>query len=148
MIVSTQNKTQVKNHIKEHIGSQPESKQQDMQALHAQILKIDPKCTLWFDDGVNEQGKVVCNPTIGYGTQTLVYANGTTREFFRIGFSANTTGISLYVMGLDDKTYLTKTFGPSIGKASVTGYCVKFKKLADLDVETLTALIKYGLTRD
>ena len=53
----------------------------------------------------NEDGKVVANPNIGYGLYTIAYANGSSREFYRIGLSANTTGISVYVLGLDDKTY-------------------------------------------
>src|SRR5664280_2434971 len=39
------------------------------------------------------------------------------REFYRIGLSANTTGISVYVLGLEDKTYLARTYGASIGRA-------------------------------
>ena len=60
------------------------------------------------------------------------------REFFRIGLSANTTGISVYVLGLDDKTYLSRTYGPSIGKASDTGYCIKFRRLAVINAEDAT----------
>ena len=68
----------------------------------------------------------MANPNIGYGAYTITYADGSSREFYRIGLSANTTGISVYVLGLDDKTYLARTYGDSIGKASVTGYCIKF----------------------
>jgi hypothetical protein len=42
------------------------------------------------------------------------------------------------VLGLDDKTYLRRTYGSLIGKASVTGYCIKFKRLSDINAETLT----------
>ena len=84
-------------------------------------------------------GKVVANPNIGYGEYTITYADGSSREFYRIGVSANTTGISVYVLGLVDKTYLTRTYGASIGKASVTGYCIKFKRLSVIDTETLHA---------
>ena len=50
--------------------------------------------------------KSVSNPNIGYGSYTIKYADGTTREFYQIGLSANTTGISVYIMGIKDKTYL------------------------------------------
>ena len=59
--------------------------------------------------------------------------------------SANTAGISVYIMGLKDKDYLTQTFGKTIGKASVTSYCIKFKKRADIDMEVLAAAINYGI---
>jgi hypothetical protein len=62
-----------------------------------------------------------------YGLHTIRYADGTTREFYQIGLSANKTRISVYILGIQDKTYLAQTFGKDLGKASVTGYCIKFK---------------------
>src|SRR6186713_5922 len=116
----------VKEEIKKYIASQPEAKRNDMQALHSSILQVMPTCKLWFLDGKDSNGKIVSNPNIGYGSYTIKYADGTTKEFYQIGLSGNTTGISVYILGLDDKTYLAKTFGGKIGKASVTGYCIKF----------------------
>ncbi|HEX5111756.1 MAG TPA: DUF1801 domain-containing protein [Saprospiraceae bacterium] len=138
----------VKEEIKNYIASQPEQKQSDLQELNKIVQKILPKGKLWFEDGKNAAGKVVSNPNIGYGSYTIKYANGTTREFFRIGLSANTTGISVYVMGLPDKTYLSKTFGKTIGKASVTGYCIKFKALKDINLDVLKEAIEYGLNQN
>jgi len=135
----------VKEQIKEYISSQPESKQGDMQELHKRILKLKPKCKLWFLDGKNSEGKIVSNPNIGYGSQEMKYADGTSREFYQIGLSANTTGISVYVMGISEKTYLARTFGKKLGKASVTGYCIKFKALKDIDTETLEDVFRFGL---
>jgi hypothetical protein len=47
-------------------------------------------------------------------------------------------------MGLKDKTYLAQTFGEKLGKASVTGYCIKFKTLKDINIDVLEAAIRYG----
>jgi hypothetical protein len=137
----------IKAQIKAYIESQPEQKSSDMQALHRIILKIKPACKLWFLDGKNEKGKTVSNPNIGYGFQTIKYADGSTREFYQIGLSANTTGISVYIMGLEDKTYLAKTYGKTLGKASVTGYCIKFKSLKEINIDVLGAAILYGLEK-
>lgn len=130
--------------IKEYITSQPEPKRSDMQTLHAAILQLMPACKLWFLDGKNSEGKIVSNPNIGYGAYTIHYADGKTKEFYQIGLSANTTGISVYIMGIEDKNYLTKTYAKQLGKASVTGYCIKFKTLKDINLEILEAAIKYG----
>ena len=81
-----------------------------MQALHRRILQVMPVCKLWFLDGKNSEGKAVSNPNIGYGFQTMKYADGTTREFYQIGMSANTTGISVYILGIEDKKYLATTY--------------------------------------
>jgi hypothetical protein len=134
----------VKEQIKIYIASQPEPKRSDMQELHRVILQVMPKCKLWFLDGKISEGKVVSNPSIGYGLQTIKYADGKTKEFYRIGLSANTTGISVYILGIKDKKYLAQTYGKKLGKASVTGYCIKFKTLNDINIETLKAAIRFG----
>jgi hypothetical protein len=135
----------VQEQIKEYITSQPEPKRSDMQELHRIILQIMPKCKLWFLDGKDDKGKTVSNPNIGYGSHTIKYADGTTREFYQIGLSANTTGISVYILGIKDKTYLAKTYGKKLGKASVTGYCLKFKTIKDINTDILKEAILYGV---
>lgn len=130
--------------IQAYIALQPEPKRSDMQALHHNILEIMPGCKLWFLDGRNDDNKIVSNPNIGYGLYTIQYADGKTRDFYQIGLSANTTGISVYILGLNDKKYLAETYGKKLGKASVTGYCIKFKKLEDIHREVLTAAIRDG----
>jgi hypothetical protein len=136
----------VQEEIKAFIASQSEPKRSEIQALHKLVLRVSPKCKLWFFDAtVDDKGKVATNPNIGYGAYTIKYATGKTREFFRVGISPNTTGISVYVMGLEDKKYLINTYGKTIGKASVTGYCIKFKTINDIKLDVLEAAIKYGL---
>jgi hypothetical protein len=135
----------VQEQIKEYIASQPEPKRSDMQELHRLTLQVLPGCKLWFDDGKNSENKTVSNPTIGYGFYTINYSNGKTREFFQIGISANTTGISVYILGIKDKTYLAKTYGNKLGKAKVTGYCIRFKALKDIDIDILQEAIRYGV---
>jgi hypothetical protein len=131
----------IKKQIEDYLAGQPEPKRGDMRALHRLILDAMPGCRLWFLDGKDASGKVVTNPNIGYGLQTMSYANGKTREFYRIGISANTAGISVYIMGLPDKTYLARTYAKKLGKARVTGYCIRFKALADIDTGVLQAAI-------
>jgi len=134
----------VKEQIAEYIKSQPEPKRGNMQELHRLILKIKPACKLWFLDGKNREGKTVSNPNIGYGFYTITYADGATREFYQIGLSANKTGISVYILGIEDKKYLAEAYGKQLGKASVTGYCIRFKTLRDINTEILEAAIRYG----
>jgi hypothetical protein len=131
--------------IKEYIATQPEPKRSDMQELHRIILEVMPKCKLWFLNGKDDEGQTVSNPNIGYGFQTIKYADGKTREFYQIGISANTTGISVYILGVKDKKYLAQTYKKELGKASVTGYCIKFKTLKDINIDILEAAIRYGI---
>ena len=132
----------VEAQIQNYINSHPEPKRTEMQELHRTILQVMPLCKLWFMDGKNSENKTVSNPNIGYGLQVMKYADGSTREFYQIGLSANKTGISVYILGIEDKKYLAQTYGKVLGKASVTGYCIRFKTLKDINIEILAAAIR------
>jgi hypothetical protein len=136
----------IQEQIKKYIASQLEPKRSDMRELHRLTLEVSPDCKLCFLDGKDSTNHTVFNPTIGYGSHTIKYANGKSRESFQIGVSANKTGISVYILGLKDKKYLAKTYGKKLGKASVTGYCIRFKALKDINIDTLAAAIRDGLT--
>lgn len=135
----------VQDEIKNYIASHPEPKRTDMTELHKLIQQIMPGCKLWFLDGKDSENKTVSNPNIGYGEYTIKYADGKTRDFYQIGLSANSTGISVYIMGLGDKKYLPETYGKSIGKARVTGYCIKFKQLKDINTNILEDAIRFNV---
>ena len=135
----------IQKQIKKYIDNQPEPKRSEIETLHKRILQVLPKCKLWFLDGKDDKGKIVTNPNIGYGTQIINYADGKTKEFYQIGISGNTTGISVYVMGIEDKKYLPENYGKTIGKASITGYCIKFKTIKDINIDILEAAIQDGV---
>lgn len=135
----------IPDQIDAYFASQPEPKRSELQQLHTLILQGSPDCQLWFSDGKNNEGKIVTNPNIGYGAYTIQYADGSSREFYRVGLSANTSGISVYILGLADKNYLANTYGEKLGKASVTGYCIKFKTLKNIHMDVLEAAIRYRL---
>lgn len=135
----------VQDEVSDYIAAQPEPKRSEMQQLHETVLKLMPGCRLWFLDGRDESGRTVSNPSIGYGTQTTRYADGRTREFYQIGISANTTGISVYLMGLSDRKYLAEKYGEKIGQASVTGYCIKFRRLENVNIDVLVDAMRYGI---
>lgn len=135
----------VEKQAEDYIACQPEPKRADMHALHRTILQVMPECKLWFLDGRDSENKIVSNPNIGYGSYNMHYADGKTRPFYQIGLSANTAGISVYILGIQDKTYLAQTYGKQLGKATVTGYCIKFKTLKDINIDVLEAAIRYGI---
>ena len=135
----------VETQINKYIASQPEPKRKDMQVLHRIIRQIVPAGKLWFLEGKNSENKTVSNPNIGYGSYIIKYTNGTTKDFYQIGLSANKTGISVYILGIPDKTFLARTYGEKIGKATVSGYCIKFKTLKNIYIDILEAAIRYRI---
>ena len=134
----------VQEQIKEYIASHPEPKRSEIEQLHDLILGVNPGCKLWFLDGKNSEGKVVSNPDIGYGSRDHKYADGTVSEFYQIGLSPNKTGISVYILGIENKKYLAETYGETLGKATVTGYCIRFKTLKDINTDVLEAIVRFG----
>lgn len=137
----------IEEQIKKYIDSLPEPKRSDIGILHQHILQLLPKHKLWFLDGKDEKGKIISNPNIGYGLRAIKYADSKSKEFFQIGISANTTGISVYIMGIEDKNYLQETYGKTLGKAGVTGYCIKFRKLIDINIDQLDKAILDGVNK-
>lgn len=136
---------EVQEQINDYIASLPSPKRAEMETLHQLISGLQIDMRLWFLDGKNAEGKVVSNPNIGYGTLHMPTAKDGQREFYRVGISGNTTGISVYIMGIEDKQYLANTFGKELGKASITGYCIKFKTLKDINLAILEDVVKFGL---
>jgi hypothetical protein len=137
----------VHTQISDYLAAQPERKRGDMQALHGLMLRLMPDCRLWFLEGKDEGGRTVSNPNIGYGRLNMAYTDGRTREFYQIGLSANTTGISIYIMELADKAYLAETYGGALGKAKVTGYCIKFGTLRNINLAVLEAAIRDAISQ-
>ena len=118
--------------------------QRDAGAARPAFCELCRDAKLWFLDGKNSEGKVVSNPDIGYGSRDHKYADGTISEFYQIGLSANKTGISVYILGIEDKKYLAETYASNLGKATVTGYCIRFKTLKDINIDVLEAAIRFG----
>lgn len=51
-------------------------------------------------------------------------------------------------MGIDDKNYLNDTYNDKLGKAQITGYCIKFKSLTDIHINILEEAIKDRMGRE
>jgi hypothetical protein len=51
----------------------------------------------------------------------------------------------MYVIGLADKHYRPNKYGKTIGKASVTGYCIQFKNLNVINLELYDTVIQNAL---
>lgn len=135
----------VQDCIEWYLSSLDASKQSDLRQLHLFVLQEFPGIRLWFLDGKDATGKIVSNPNVGYGETKLRYKDGSFREFYRVGFSATTKGLSVYFMGQSDKARLSREFGERIGKASISGYCIQFKSLEQLNLIVLKEAIRFGI---
>jgi hypothetical protein len=138
----------VQAQIQTYIAGQAQPKRDDLQTLHRMALRVSPNCRLWFLDGRNGAGKIVSNPSAGYGVQEKRYANGDVKAFYQVGLSATTSGISIYIMGLSDKTQLSRAYGQTLGKAKIPGYCVTFRSLKDVNLDVIERMVADQLGQD
>lgn len=135
----------INSQIQAHIDSLNDETSKDLRTFHTLMLEWLPNTKLWFENGLNEDQKVVTNPTIGYGSYPHTFANKSIKELFQIGISANKSGISVYVMGIRNQLNLASDYGEKIGKAKVTSYCISFKKLEDLNLDVLKDAVLRGI---
>jgi hypothetical protein len=87
-----------------------------------------------------EKPKMWGTSIVGYGDTMLTYANGKDVEWMVLGFSPRSTALTFYLPNLDELGPQLKKLGPhKLGKG-----CLYVKRLADVDVETLGAIVKKG----
>lgn len=127
--------------IQSYLLSLSSNKSREIVQLFKLIKDTLSESELHFFDGKNAEGKVVANPTIGFGNCRLHYADGRHQDTFRLGISANSTGLSIHILGLKDKNFLTEFLGTRLGKAKITGYAIRFGKMSDVDEGVLRELV-------
>lgn len=135
--ISTQTEAQIRNYLNEL----PPRNKANIELLYEGIRNQYPELPISFSDGKNAEGKIVTNPSIGFGQTQLVYTDGSSKTIFKVGISSTKTGISIYFMGLSDKNFLKNRFQSHFEKAKITGYCVACKSLDSSQLDFLLAEI-------
>jgi len=84
-------------------------------------------------------------PTIvGYGTYHYRYASGREGDWFLTGFSPRARDLTVYIMtGLEEHGDLMRR----LGRYRTGRSCLYLKKLADVDLEILAALVRRSVTK-
>jgi len=115
----------------EYIDMQEEPRRSDIRALDALIRKTAPKLEPHIASGM-----------LAYGHYH--YKGKTTEgDWFHIGLASNKRYISLYVMATDpEKGYLAESYRSKLPKADIGRSCVRIKRLSDVDLDTLTELVR------
>lgn len=88
--------------IPTYLSSLNDAQRPDMQGLLQMVQTIFPNQQPTFFDGKNKEGKVLTNPSIGFGSYLHRYADGREAQMYRLGLSANSKGFSIYLLGLPD----------------------------------------------
>ncbi|HET9137999.1 DUF1801 domain-containing protein [Actinophytocola sp.] len=115
----------------QYLDALPEPRRTDLRALHELIREAVPDLAPTMRFGMP-----------GYGAYHYRYASGREGDSAIISFASNKNYISLYVAAVVADGYLAETYRPRLPKASIGKSCIRFKRLADLDRDTLVSLFK------
>jgi Domain of unknown function (DU1801) len=113
----------------EYLKELKEPRRSDVAKLHSLIRKNAPKLKPRIQAGM-----------LAYGSLRLRYASGRELDWFKIGVASNAGYISLYA-GCDDGA-VSERYREQLPKAKIGKCCVRFKRLADLDLRVLAQLIR------
>ncbi|MFZ5469862.1 MAG: DUF1801 domain-containing protein [Myxococcota bacterium] len=116
---------------KEYLAALEEPRRSEIAALDELIRKTAPQLDPHIRAGM-----------LGYGSFHYKYASGREGDWFRLGLASNKRYISLYACAADERGYVAERYKAKLPKASIGKSCVRFKRLADVDLKVLAALIK------
>jgi hypothetical protein len=117
--------------VAEYLAALDEPRRSEMAALHALITKALPKHPPAFGSGM-----------IGYGSYHFKYPSGREGDWPIVGLSSRKQYISVYLMGSEDGVYIAEKHRTELPKASIGKSCVRFKRLADIDLKVLEKVIR------
>jgi hypothetical protein len=120
--------------VDEFFESLPADRVPLMTWCHDTIRRLAPELDvkLW--------GKIV-----GYGQMRFRYASGKEGDWFPIGLANQKQYVSLYVCIVEDGAYLAEARASKLGKVKVGRSCINMKKLSDLNLVELEALLVHAV---
>jgi Domain of unknown function (DU1801) len=116
---------------REYLAALSEPRKADVAALHRLIRRTAPNLKPFIHLGV-----------LAYGPIHYRYASGREGDACKIGVASNARYISLYTCAADGTSHVAERYKSRLPRASVGKGCVRFRKLADLDVDVLASLIR------
>jgi len=115
----------------QYIATLPEDRRAAVRTIHRAIVKAAPKLKPFVIYGM-----------IGYGKFHYKYPSGREGDWAVVGLASQKNHLSLYLCCADQGGYLAEQNKARLGKVSVGRACVRFKKLADLNLPVALELVK------
>lgn len=121
--------------VKEYLASLDKERGEAIVFLHKLIQKTSPKFKSWLAYNM-----------LGYGIMKYTNYKKEVIDWPIIALANQKNYISLYVCAVDKKGYLAEQYKKELGKVSVGKSCIRFKKLADVDLKSLEKVLKLAAT--
>jgi hypothetical protein len=103
----------------------------DIEALHGLILRTAPELEPHVQSGM-----------LAYGRYHYRYASGREGDWMVVALASQKRYISLYACMSDDRGYVAERYADALPKASIGKSCIRFTRLADVDLATLETVVR------
>lgn len=120
--------SQSKRTVQDYISSLDEQTAKDAHVLNDMMQRIS-----------GQEAKLWNAGTIGFDTYHYKYESGREGDGLVIGFYPRKNKITVYMM---DGTARYSELLAKLGKHSLTGYCVYFKRLSDVELPVLEQILR------
>lgn len=117
----------------EYIEGLEEPRRTEIRRLHELIRREAPDLEPHIASGM-----------LAYGRYHYRGKRGREGEWFHVGLASQKRYISLYVMATDGQRYLAETYRERLPHADIGRSCVRIKRLAEVDQDTLAELVRKG----
>lgn len=117
--------------VKEYFAALPPERKEPMEFLHKFIQDSAPSLKSVFSYNMP-----------GYGMFKYKNYKKEVIEWPTIALASQKNYISIYICAVEGGEYIAEKNKKSLGKVSVGKSCIRFKKISDLNLETLKKVIK------
>ncbi len=102
-----------------------------------ELKQFCKKIAVLFEEVSKSKAVIWSDGTVGYGTQTVKYANGNTLDWFRLGFAIRKNYLSLYFpLYLLDNEDVNLLYS-KLGKHTRGKGCINIKDFNNIDFDIL-----------
>ena len=117
--------------VKEYFDMLPEERVKPMEFMHDFIQKAAPSLKPIFAYNMP-----------GYGSFKYTNYKKEVLDWPIVALASQKNYISVYVCAVENGEYIAEKHKDKLGKVSVGKSCIRFKKVEDLDLDTLKKVIK------
>ena len=117
--------------VKEYFDMLPQERREPLDFLHTFIQKVVPSLKPHFAYNMLGYGSFKCE---NYKKEIINWPT--------VSLASQKNYISLYICAVQNGEYIAEKHKEELGNVSVGKSCIRFKKIADLDLKTLKKVIK------
>lgn len=119
--------------VKEYFDMLPEDRREPMEFLHKFIQQTVPSLKSIFAYNMPGYGMFKCR---NYKKELI--------DWPTVSLANQKNYISIYVCAIDNGKYIAERYKDQLGKVSVGKSCIRFKKVEDLNLETLKKVLQFA----